>query len=211
MIIYLTGIDGSGKSTIAKEIKKKLSTNTSCELVWARYEPKFVKMIITPFKKKHISKGSDYNSMSAKEYSQWNQRKKKFTKNKLLSRVLFFIQYLEYSYQIRNILRKRNNTNLIIDRYVLDFIIDQTINYGNIEDSIWVKILLKKLKKIDKVIFIDVDETKAFSRKNDIPSIEYLTDRRIIYSKYIKKLTNGYIIENNGNISNTIDSINNII
>ena len=107
MIVYLTGIDGSGKSTIAKEIEKKLSVGAKCDLVWARYEPKFVKMLVSPFKKNHISKGSDYNSMSAKEYSQWSQYKKKITKNKLLSGILFFIQYLEYSCQIKNIVKNK--------------------------------------------------------------------------------------------------------
>ena len=206
MIVYFTGIDGSGKSTIAVEIAKKFNANSTCDIIWARYSPRWIKMLIAPFKSKHVSNGSDYNTMSGKEYSDWTGFKKKITRNRLLSKALFFLQFIEYSFQTRKIFNLKTE-HLVIDRYILDFIVDQSINYGNIEQSWLVKILLNRIKKINYVFFIDVEESIAFSRKSDIPSLEYLKVRRALYLQYIKKIPNGFVVKNESDINLAIEEI----
>ena len=206
------GIDGAGKSTIGNYIRSKLENNDKCDIVWARYQPHLVKFLISPFRKKSVKSSKDYNNMTASDYASWTMAKKEKTrKHPILSKVLFWIQYLEYNCQIRGVLSDKNNGHLIVDRYVLDFIVDQTINYGDISNSIPVKSLLKKIRNFDRILFINVDSEIAFKRKNDIPSIEYLDERRKIYLDYIEKLPNAVCINNNGNIDDTMLEVKRVL
>ena len=43
--------------------------------------------------------------------------------------------------------------------------------------------VVKLFPKPDILFFVDVPEEIAFSRKDDVPSIEYLSDRRHIFAK----------------------------
>lgn len=206
------GIDGAGKSTIGARIQQELEKTAVCELVWARYQPKFVKAIISPFRKKKVKSSQDYNNMSAKDYTAWtNSKKEKMQKHPILAKILYLIQYLEYSCQIKNVLNAKEGKHLIVDRYVLDFIVDQTINYGDVSKSLLTRSLLKKVVNFDKVLFINVDSEVAFKRKDDIPSLEYLNERRAIYLDYVKRLPNATCVCNNGDIEETMNEVKRVL
>lgn len=143
--------------------------------------------------------------MSAQDYSSWTDAKReKLKKHPLLARILFTVQYFEYCHQIKNVLKNKEGKHLIIDRYVLDFIVDQTINYGDISNKRWTKNLLEKIYGFDNIIFVNVDSDIAFKRKNDIPSLDYLNERRSIYQHYIGILPNAVSIDNNSDIEETM-------
>ena len=106
-----------------------------------------------------------------------------------------------------------NNGNevVIIDRYLLDFIVDESVNYGNIENSFVTRYFLRRLNKIDFTFYIDVSEEVALKRKSDIPSIAYLQERRKYYKQYISKLDRGFVINNEGDISIALSEITTIL
>lgn len=206
------GIDGAGKSTIGARIQQELEKTAVCELVWARYQPNFVKALISPFRKKKVRSSQDYNNMSAKDYVTWtNSKKMKVQKHPILAKILYLIQYLEYSCQIKNVLNGKDGKHLIVDRYVLDFIVDQTINYGDISKSLFTRKLLKKVAGFDKILFVNVDSEIAFKRKDDIPSLEYLNERRTIYLDYVRRLPNAISVSNNGDIEDTMKEVYKIL
>lgn len=208
MIIYLMGIDGAGKSTVGVKIKQELEKSAPCDLIWARYQPRWVKMLISPFRKKSVKSSEDYNNMSAQDYITWTTSKReKLRKHPLLAKILFTLQYWEYMSQIRNVFKNKNGKHLIIDRYVLDFIVDQTINYGDISNRKWTKMLLKQIHNFDKIVFINVDSEVAFKRKSDIPSLGYLNERRSVYLQYVKMLPNAISVDNNEDIDDTMKAI----
>lgn len=200
MIIYLTGIDGSGKTTLGNWLKQELEKTAPCRLVWARYEPRLLALLTAPFRKRVTHGQTDLHRMTAEEYGRWRAFKHRLVQQKCLSRMLYFLQYADYSRQIRTTIPAKVDGHLVVDRYVLDFIVDQTINHGNVEQSPWTRRLLRRMNRFDAVFFIDTAPEIALARKQDIPSLEYLHERRAVYGAFMKNIPNGWIIENNGDL-----------
>jgi thymidylate kinase len=212
MIIYITGIDGAGKSTIAKYLVDSTFKDKETRIIWARYKPYIFKKIILPFKKNYVTDKANDHLMNAEEFSRWIAFKKKITKNLLLSKIIYLFQAFDYYLQIMKIVKTTNNQEiLILDRYILDFIVDQSINYGDISRRVITIFLLTMLKKVDIIFYIDVNEHIAFGRTNDIPSLEYFQNKREYYKYYVSKLANAYIVNNELNISVALNEIEKII
>lgn len=213
MILYFTGIDGAGKTTVINKLKETCLKDRNVEVVWGRYTPRLVRFITSIVKRKKISSSMNYNGMSEKDYSSWKQFKKTKLKSNIIKKSVFAFQVFDYMFQVRKIENKikKNKDVLIIDRYILDFLVDQSINYGNITDWFLSKYLLKKLNKIKSIFFIDIPIEIAFKRKKDIPSLEYLDDRKKVYLSFSKICNNIRIISNDRDIKETIKNINNII
>jgi thymidylate kinase len=212
LIIYFTGIDGSGKSTLAKNLVDTAFKGKETRIIWARYQPNIVKKILSPFKKNYITNKANDHLMNAEELSRWNIFKRKVTKNLLLSKTVYFLQAFDYYLQILKIVKTiKNKETIIFDRYILDFIVDQSVNYGNISRRLITIFLLKKLNVIDFIFYIDVNEHIALGRKKDIPSIEYFQNKRQYYKLYVSKLINAHIINNEMNISMALKEIEEII
>lgn len=209
MNIYLTGIDGAGKSTIIDRIKLEIFEDKKVEVVWARYQPKLIRYLTAPFKKSVTKGSSNFNDMDESQYNKWSAFKKNVTKNKLFSSLIFAFQYFEYSFTIKKIISliSASSAYVIVDRFILDFLVDQSVNHNLNKENWIVKRLLRKLQLFDYIIFVDVDEEIAFARKNDIPSKEYLTVRRNYYKSYIAELGNAFVVTNDGSIEETIANI----
>lgn len=200
MKIYLTGIDGSGKSSILKELENTYKKDI--ETFWARYEQKYMSLIVNVFKRLK-TKEKKQNISNKEDYEIWGKFKKRYTQYPLLSSLILHMQYFDYRLQIKKLRKtlKKDSTLLqVVDRFTLDFIVDQTVNFGDISNKNITQKLIKELQLFDKIIFLDVDIDIAFKRKNDIPAIEYLIERKEIYNYYIKKLPNAISINNNNSL-----------
>ena len=91
-------------------------------------------------------------------------------------KVDYFVQVI-YKIQLPMIL----NRNIVCDRYIYDTIItDIAVDVGYSEYDMLGQIekWLSILPIPDVVFLIDLPEEIAYNRKNDVPAIEYLQDRR---------------------------------
>jgi thymidylate kinase len=178
--ICFTGIDGSGKSTMsAKLVDVMNSKGHNFIYVYNRYKP----FLLRPFLyigKNLFLKDKDF----FEDYVDYSNTKKEATKNhSLLSSIYqysvvvdYFIQSL-YKIRIPLLLGE----NIICDRYIYDTVVtDLAVDFNYSKSKIdKVSRLMQLFFPIPYVtFFIDAPEEIAYSRKDDIPSIDYLKDRR---------------------------------
>ncbi len=215
MILYFTGIDGSGKTTLVNDLEKLFNAqNIETIRIWARYSPRFSKIFVNVLKKRTVYNAGNYNTISEPDYSKWQLRKKQLVHNNLVRMVVFTFFFLDYYFQISGVIReirKNNDKIILIDRFVIDFLADQTVNFSDLSGTRIFRKLIKVCDSFDAVFFISVKPEVALSRKSDIPGIDYLNDRDQAYRDIIKKLKNGYIIDNNGPQDLAIQEIINVV
>lgn len=186
-LIVFCGIDGSGKTTQADLLINSLRQNgIDVSYVHSRWEPFLMRPVIKIWnsilnKKSNSSNDSIHNIKK--------ENRKKILSVPLISKVWFFIFALDYSIQLfaRIHLRQLQNMLIISDRIFYDSIIDKAADLGKSEEwllnnlnSFWLNNLFPKP---DIVVYVDCPEDIAFSRKNDIPDIDYLSGRRTLYLK----------------------------
>ena len=186
-IICFIGIDGSGKTTLAKLFCEKLKKhNIPCRFTYGRYFPLFSRPFV--FFGKTLFLGTD----DIKKYSQYSFKKQEVAKRynitiKIYTAVVVFDYLIQVLFKI--ILPKKMGKTIICDRYLFDTVINdiprQDNNIESLKKMIDAYFLL--IPKPDIVFLIDIPENIAFERKNDTPSIDYLIEKREIYQKSIKK------------------------
>ena len=195
--ICITGLDGSGKTTLGRKLCGYLNDkNIDSIYVYARLRPFFSKpsMAIGHFL---FLRNHDME----KDYTEYTRKKNiLFKKNKFISNcyrmILFFDDIIQLIWKIKFPLLK--GKTVICDRYVYDTVITDMANDMQMPsdqlDTILERYFLF-LPKPTVTFLIDVDENVAHSRKNDIPNIKYLKDRRNLYlnvaERYNMNILNG--------------------
>jgi dTMP kinase len=181
ILICFIGIDGTGKTTLANELVTRLNQhNIPAKYVWSRFEPQFVKPLIL------IDKTLFHQDKTTDEgYKRYSSSRRKFLRRPIIRNLYEFILLFDYSAQLFFKVRipLMNNINIVTDRYFFDTLVDLSVNlaYSN-KKLTSVLNFFKRLNPYPDIVFlIDIPEKIAFERKNDIPSIEYLNERRQSY------------------------------
>ena len=180
--ICFIGIDGSGKTTLAKTLAKMMEENgITSKYVWNRFE---LSIMLRPFLiigRTLFLHGKDMFD----DYAEYSDSKKRLFKNRFLSTVYQYVVLLDYSLQIFLKIKVPLifGKNIICDRYIYDTIVDLKVDlhYHDTKIKNILKILFHLLPKPDLLFLIDVPEDIAYQRKDDTPSIEYLRERRNVY------------------------------
>ena len=123
-----------------------------------------------------------------KEYAVYRERKSAASgRHKIFSRIYVLIWILDYMLQLffRVSLPKLLGKYLVVDRYVFDAVLNISLTADlSLRTSYRIiDLLLKIIPKPDVVFIIDLPEEVAFSRKDDIQSVDYLRERRHLYLK----------------------------
>lgn len=181
-LINVIGIDGAGKTTLAKALAKELYCDD--EKVSYKYCQYFAKLLYPIKLLAKITVMRKTNEFE--DYSDYNKTKKNTSSRyPLLANIYAFTWLVDYAIQI---LFKVSipiifGKKLIVDRYIYDIALNLslTTNHQISYAHRLIEIFLRVAPTPDLVIFIDLPEEVAFSRKGDIQDIEYLRERRERY------------------------------
>ena len=187
-VIYISGIDGCGKSTQAKLLTNNLKNkDISVEYLWLRWEPSF-RRFIHLFRSKKICRHTQTHLKVSEngEQESWLQYKRKILHNPIFRKLWLTYACIDYYISYR---KKWDNINtdidiVVIDRYIYDFIIDQAINLDIPPNKTYLlekKIFLQKFHHPDLNIIINIPALEGFLRKNDGTSLSYLEKREAYY------------------------------
>lgn len=181
--ICFVGIDGSGKTTLAQAlIDAAQQYGIKTKYARCRFESfKLFRPFIVVAKKVLLllGKKTDYSPEGI-------HTKKQLSKNPFLATIYHYSVLFDYLLQIlvKIKLPLLLGKTIVCDRYVYDGIVDMAADFDYSKDKIQstLKRYLHLLPKPDVVFLIDLPAEIANARgKDDVPSIDYLSERRKIY------------------------------
>lgn len=182
-LICFTGVDGSGKTTLAKELVKIMNEKgVQYKYVYGRLEPFILKPFIMTGRKiflRGTNMFEDYGRYSSTKNNAIKRHSFLFT---VYRYILLFDYFLQLLFRVR--LPFMLGKNIVCDRYVYDTVITDLsvdMNYSKSEIRKLIRLFFYLAPKPDLAFLIDLPEEIAFQRKDDTPSIEYLRERRNIY------------------------------
>lgn len=183
LFICFTGMDGAGKSTLAKFLVEHLRANgIRSRYVYNRYIPILLRPLISMGGFLFLRKKSFFG-----DYSEYSETKKRAAKkhpflSKIYQNLLLFDYFFQVLFKIK--LPILFGKNIVCDRYIYDTIVtDLSVDFNYSKEEI--KNLLDKLLSFFPrphiTFLVDLPEEIAFQRKDDLPSVDYLRDRREKY------------------------------
>jgi thymidylate kinase len=180
-LIYILGTDGAGKTTVATRLAKEPIGGIQLNYVYCQLKPLLLRPLKWVTQRFFLRQTNQF-----KDYSKYQQVKRTLgQKRKWLTRIYCGVWYLDILLQIwvKLALAGLKGKPVIMDRYYLDSV----VNIGVIQNSSpeemlkAARMLEAFLPKAERCLFLNVSEAVAFARKNDIPSKEYLRERKERY------------------------------
>lgn len=205
---YLTGSDGSGKTTYINIIKEELlSKGYSVNSIWLR-SPKILSKPLMAYCR--IVGLTKYTVINGVKYG-----KHEFYRSKMVSVLFPLLQLIDF--KIKWFLLKRSvkdNDILLFDRFSLDTLADLMVDTGNysLHKSAIGRSFLKMIPNSTKTVVLDVNEATIRERKVDTLHDDHLDKKLFVYRKLSDELGIS-IIDNNRSISivkNELDALLNI-
>lgn len=181
-LICLTGIDGSGKTTLAHSLTEWLGRRgQTYQYVYARFLPMLVRPVWGAAKMVFLSK-----EQQRQGYTEYTARKRSLLNAEIFSRLHEISVMADYWLQIlfKVALPLRLGKNLICDRYVYDTVVSDLapdLKYSREQMQKVIDFCLILMPRPDLVFLLDVPETTTMSRKTDVAAVNYVIERRDIY------------------------------
>lgn len=180
-LICIMGIDGSGKTTLSKSIIKEISgKKIKVEYRWGKFESGLFKILIM-IKNKLVVHESDLT----KNYEESLELKKSIFSKGMFSSIYEQFVLIDYIFQmyLKISLPLKMGKTIVCDRYVYDTVVDLGKDLSYSREAIIRRIdqLFAFLPPPDILFYIDVPEDVSMARKNDIPSIQFLRDKKKLY------------------------------
>lgn len=191
ILICFVGIDGSGKTTIAKEMNRWLKREGFSSIyIYGRVKPCLSRAL--------MFLGRIFLLRSNKmdifhDYSNHVKKKEKLLQNRIIANIFIWAFLIDQIFQInlKILPRLLLGRILICDRYIHDTVITDIapdMLYSPEDALMLIRLAGKMIPWPDKTILVDIDEEIAIKRKNDVPDIRYLHKRRILYKALQKPL-----------------------
>lgn len=177
LLISLSGIDGTGKSTAARWIQEFLldEYGIAGRTVWCKYG-------IHPFSRLHLARLAgrlEVATLRPVEHIDYTEQGRSRAMYRIYGMAMLACHLAQIALVVRASLRRRQS--VVCDRYIFDTMVDlqQDLCYPksrvrSVLDAPWIP-------QPDFKFLLDLPEQAAFARKPDNRSIEYLRERRTLY------------------------------
>jgi thymidylate kinase len=181
--ICITGIDGAGKTTLSRKVAERLNPiMPDVRYVYNRYIPFLVRPLLFLGNYTFLRKKDIFENYA--EYSQ--QKRIASKKHPVLASLYQTLVLCDYALQIffKVTVPMLSGSTIVCDRYIYDTVITDfsvDFNYSDEEAVALIQKISRYFSRPDLVFLLDVPETVAYARKDDVPSIAYLKDRRKTY------------------------------
>lgn len=198
--IIISGIDGSGKTTVINELKKVLHTNgNSVGYIWMRYNHYLVKGMNALARLFRLSV-KVHNAMG----EVWEHR---LYKNLLFCKLYIWCSYIDNLFARRKVVGMEYDY-VICDRWVNDILIDlgAECRFSNILGSKWYEYFHKILPEnsIQFVVKRDLQDILDCRVENHTnPDFKY---RYELYQRLMEK-DDIFVIDNTGSVKNSVTQI----
>ena len=186
-LFCFVGIDGSGKTTQAKALVNALEERgTKSRYIYNRFTP----ILSRPF----MSIGGLLFFRGRRKFQNYDgyaSTRGRVFKNRPLSIAYQFFLLFDYCLQTlaRLSLPLIRGQSIICDRYIYDTAIDIAIDldYSQARLRVTLDKLLRCFPRPDLIFLVDVPEEIAYQRKDDIPTMGFLKERRQLYLDIAKE------------------------
>jgi thymidylate kinase/glycosyltransferase involved in cell wall biosynthesis len=178
-LVVLLGVDGAGKSTQVRRLAQEASVRgVPATTVWARWEPLALRPLMNAAKRAAMSRASASNSQ---RFARDLSLKRRIFRRAPVRRLWEWLASFDHGIQTipRLVAALRSAQLVIADRYYYDALVDMGANFGSSPPE--PHGLFRAFPTPDRVIVLDVPEEVAIGRKPDVPSLDYLKQRRPLY------------------------------
>jgi len=188
IIIYISGIDGCGKTTQATHLVELLKKQgLSVEYQWLRWEPSIVNALklIKRLLGKNAKQTQKAAATNENADNKWSNIKNQLMKSHLFRYLWLKYASIDYYRAYKKAIKYWKSDIIIMDRYIFDFTVDQSINFKLNLDEMNAALAQSKISKMhnpDHNIIINIPAEVGYKRKMDGTSISYLQEREKLYS-----------------------------
>jgi dTMP kinase len=183
-LICLTGIDGSGKTTLARELARTLNErDIPATSIYGRTQPVLSRVLMMLGRITLLRNADLWH-----DYPEYATRKKQTMRHSVLGLVYTASILFDYYVQLwLKLLPHLFASRIVIsDRYVYDTAISDLAVHLDYSPARMDQVLEQMLRLAPRpvlAVLLDVPVEIAFSRKDDVPAIEYLRERQDYYLK----------------------------
>lgn len=187
-LISISGLDGAGKTSVIEElIDIAASSDISTKRVWGAYELILLRPIIRMGQFLFLRKYDQFMN-----YREYHNCIRSLSQRRLLSKPYEILTLLEYCIQVFlkiTIPHVLSRKVIVCDRYYFDVLVSLAVTLSHTESKLRrrLEIFSRLCPRPDYAFLLDVPEEVAFNRKDDLPSIKYLGQRRNLYIEVAKE------------------------
>ena len=207
-IVYVTGIDGSGKTTACEMIGKHLQAQGyEVETLWLRFNHFYSKPLLALCRLIGLTKYETVDGIRIGYHH--------FYRSRLVSWLFIRLQYLDakrvFRKKIMPRMQRSGKRAIILDRYVIDILIDVSVDTGiDLFETAWKDRFMSLQPEGTQTILIKRDyELVRQARPEAMPDKFFIN--RLKYYDQLREEHGMVIIENNESIESLENRISSLV